>query len=145
MDNCCENHGADHVHDHTELDDKTDEKPITIDPGQSHIPEKDGVEYVFTNFDPSPEERAAYTAYAKAKYGSPLKKVEFTAVKESDGSDYVDLKVHMRQDGFQRIRRITGYLTGTVDRWNSAKQAEEHDRVKHAMSSLAHEHTIGQI
>lgn len=145
MDNCCENHGADHVHDHTELDDKTDEKPITIDPGQSRIPEKDGVEYVFTNFDPSPEERAAYTAYAKAKYGSPLKKVEFTAVKESDGSDYVDLKVHMRQDGFQRIRRITGYLTGTVDRWNSAKQAEEHDRVKHAMSSLAHEHTIGQI
>ena len=145
MDNCCENHGADHVHDHTELDDKTDEKPIKIDPGQSRIPEKDGVEYVFTNFEPSPEERAAYTAYAKAKYGSPLKKVEFTAVKESDGSDYVDLKVHMNQEGFQRVRRITGYLTGTVDRWNSAKQAEEHDRVKHAMSSLAHEHTIGQI
>lgn len=37
------------------------------------------------------------------------------------------------------------YLVGTIDRWNSAKQAEEHDRVKHAMSSLAHEHTIGQI
>ncbi len=145
MDNCCENHGADHVHDHTELDDKTDEKPITIDPGQSRIPESDGVKYVFTNFDPSPEERAAYTAYAKAKYGSPLKEVEFTAVKESDGSDYVDLKVHMRQEGFQRVRRITGYLTGTVDRWNSAKQAEEHDRVKHAMSSMAHEHTIGQV
>lgn len=32
---------------------------------------------------------------------------------------------------FERIRRITGYLTGTLDRWGSAKQAEEHDRVKH--------------
>ena len=31
-----------------------------------------------------------------------------------------------------RVRRITGYLTGSVDRWNSAKQAELKDRVKHA-------------
>ena len=31
-----------------------------------------------------------------------------------------------------RIRRITGYLTSTLDRWNSSKQAEERDRVKHA-------------
>lgn len=32
---------------------------------------------------------------------------------------------------FQRIRRITGYLVGTLDTWNSAKRAEEKDRVKH--------------
>lgn len=32
---------------------------------------------------------------------------------------------------FQRIRRITGYLVGTLDRFNDAKRAEEHDRVKH--------------
>ncbi|WP_085831840.1 anaerobic ribonucleoside triphosphate reductase [Clostridium merdae] len=32
---------------------------------------------------------------------------------------------------FERIRRITGYLVGTTDRWNNAKRAEEHDRVKH--------------
>ena len=32
---------------------------------------------------------------------------------------------------FERIRRITGYLVGTLDRWNNAKQAEERDRVKH--------------
>ena len=31
----------------------------------------------------------------------------------------------------ERIRRITGYLTGTIDRWNNAKKAELHDRVKH--------------
>ena len=32
---------------------------------------------------------------------------------------------------FERIRRITGYLAGTLDRWNNAKRAEERDRVKH--------------
>ncbi len=37
---------------------------------------------------------------------------------------------------FDRIRRITGYLVGTMDRWNNAKRAEEKDRVKHTMSSL---------
>ena len=35
--------------------------------------------------------------------------------------------------GFQRIRRITGYLVGTLDRFNDAKRAEEHDRVKHGV------------
>ena len=34
--------------------------------------------------------------------------------------------------GFERIRRITGYLVGTMDKWNDAKRAEEHDRVKHS-------------
>ena len=32
---------------------------------------------------------------------------------------------------FERIRRITGYLVGTVDRFNDAKASEERDRVKH--------------
>lgn len=32
---------------------------------------------------------------------------------------------------FQRIRRITGYLVGTLDRFNNAKRAEVEDRVKH--------------
>ena len=32
---------------------------------------------------------------------------------------------------FERIRRITGYLVGTMDKWNDAKKAEEKDRVKH--------------
>ena len=34
---------------------------------------------------------------------------------------------------FERIRRITGYLVGTLDRFNNAKRAEERDRVKHGM------------
>lgn len=35
---------------------------------------------------------------------------------------------------FERIRRITGYLVGTVDRFNDGKRAEEKDRVKHNIS-----------
>ena len=33
---------------------------------------------------------------------------------------------------FERIRRVTGYLSGTVDRFNNGKRAEEKDRVKHS-------------
>ena len=39
--------------------------------------------------------------------------------------------------GFERIRRITGYLVGTMDKWNDAKRAEERDRVKHSLSKNA--------
>ena len=34
---------------------------------------------------------------------------------------------------FERIRRITGYLVGTMEKWNDAKRAEERDRVKHSL------------
>ncbi len=37
------------------------------------------------------------------------------------------------EGSFERIRRITGYLVGAMDKWNNAKRAEEHDRVKHGM------------
>lgn len=55
------------------------------------------------------------------------------------------LSIHATQSGdvlldyavnppqFQRIRRITGYLVGTTDRWNNAKKAELGDRVKHSL------------
>ncbi len=39
--------------------------------------------------------------------------------------------------GFERIRRITGYLVGTMDKWNDAKRAEERDRVKHGLGGHA--------
>ena len=39
------------------------------------------------------------------------------------------------QPNFERIRRITGYLVGTLDRFNNAKQAEVHDRVKHSLGT----------
>lgn len=45
--------------------------------------------------------------------------------------DWLDVDYHIIP--FERIRRITGYLVGTVDRWNNAKRAELKDRVKHGM------------
>lgn len=36
---------------------------------------------------------------------------------------------------FERIRRITGYLVGSMNTWNDAKKAEERDRVKHSMEA----------
>ncbi len=39
--------------------------------------------------------------------------------------------------GFERIRRITGYLVGTLERFNNAKAAEERDRVKHGLGDGA--------
>lgn len=38
--------------------------------------------------------------------------------------------------GFDRIRRITGYLVGTVERFNNGKKAEERDRVKHTTDEI---------
>ena len=45
-----------------------------------------------------------------------------------DGGVDIETETH---DKFERIRRITGYLTGDLNCWNDAKQAEEKERVKH--------------
>lgn len=52
-------------------------------------------------------------------------------------------QIHVDENGmvgegvkFERIRRITGYLVGTIDRFNNAKKKEEHDRLRHSMSKI---------
>ena len=40
--------------------------------------------------------------------------------------------------GFERVRRITGYLVGTLDRFNDAKRSEEQDRLKHDCTKNNH-------
>ena len=47
------------------------------------------------------------------------------------GEDEIELELHFPVRNFERIRRITGYLVGTLERFNNAKRAEERDRVKH--------------
>lgn len=47
--------------------------------------------------------------------------------------EFVDVKYTYDNVPFERIRRITGYLVGTVDRFNNAKRAEVEDRVKHGL------------
>lgn len=43
---------------------------------------------------------------------------------------------------FERIRRITGYLTGSLETWNNAKKAEEKDRVKHGTSEVTNSNWV---
>lgn len=71
----------------------------------------------------------AYVDRANSRY--PVGTVQALDI-HVDG-DYVDLKYHLTPRPFSRIRRITGYLVGTMDRWNDAKTAEESDRTKHGI------------
>lgn len=57
---------------------------------------------------------------------------EVTVCDNDNNDKSVSIEVSTCVPKFERIRRITGYLTGTVDRWNNAKRAELNDRVKHA-------------
>ncbi len=76
----------------------------------------------------SSEEKEAYVQRAKKLY--PEKKIESMDITIVDGN-YVDIEYHYDSVPFQRIRRVTGYLAGTLDRFNNAKKAEVRDRVKH--------------
>ena len=62
----------------------------------------------------------AYKDYLADKFpGQKIESLELNV----DG-EYVDLKYTFEQTPFERIRRITGYLVGTVDRFNNGKRAE---------------------
>ena len=55
---------------------------------------------------------------------------------EKAAKEYFDQYAEYFDEGkFERLRRITGYLVGTLDRWNDAKKAEEKARVKHSVNS----------
>ena len=55
---------------------------------------------------------------------------------EKAAKEYFDAHSEYFDEGkFERLRRITGYLVGTLDRWNDAKKAEEKARVKHCVNS----------
>ena len=55
---------------------------------------------------------------------------------EQTTKEYFDAHAEYFDEGkFERLRRITGYLVGTLDRWNDAKKAEESARVKHCVNS----------
>lgn len=73
----------------------------------------------------------AYAEMAKDKYGDKLVGLKI----EIENDDEVTLTYILKNDvPFERIRRITGYLVGTLDKWNDAKRAEERDRVKHTVN-----------
>ncbi len=73
------------------------------------------------------EEIEAYIKYAEEKYSNR----RIVGMDINVDGEEVDLKFYFDSLPFDRIRRITGYLVGTLDRFNDAKRSEEHDRVKH--------------
>lgn len=77
----------------------------------------------------SQQEIDAYVAYSKEKY--PNRSIKSLTIKV-DG-EFVDLNTEFENVPFDRVRRITGYLVGTLDRFNDSKRAEVEDRVKHGM------------
>ncbi len=77
----------------------------------------------------SQDEINAYVKYGTNKYSNR----HITGLDIIVDNDFVDLKYHFAPVKFERIRRITGYLVGTTDRFNNAKRAEVNDRVKHTI------------
>lgn len=65
------------------------------------------------------------------KKNNPDKKI--MSVELAVDGDSVDVKYKYESVPFHRIRRITGYLVGDLDRFNDAKRAEVNDRVKHSL------------
>lgn len=86
----------------------------------------DGIKVTVTGY-PYPGEIEGYVRRGLREHGKRLTAMEITL----DGAD-CDIHYILKRP-FERIRRITGYLVGTTDRWNNAKRAEEHDRVKHGV------------
>ena len=82
--------------------------------------------FSFDNPPPSHDELKNYVDYVRSREPD----VDTIIVRNCDDG-CVDLDWTAPKVKFERIRRITGYLVGTIDRWNDAKQAEERDRVKH--------------
>ena len=82
-----------------------------------------------TGGDLSQKEIDAYIAHAREKYPHAT----ITALDIALDGEYADITYHYREPNFERIRRITGYLVGTTERFNNAKRAEEKDRVKHTL------------
>ncbi len=76
-----------------------------------------------------PHEIQSYIDHIRAQYpGEELASLHINL----DG-EYVNLTYAFASVPFERIRRITGYLVGTTNRWNNAKRAEEQDRLKHQL------------
>lgn len=71
-----------------------------------------------------------YIAELERKYASS-DSLEVTVLLDENGNIAIDHTA--KGSRFERIRRITGYLVGTIDRWNNAKRAECFDRVSHSL------------
>ena len=105
----------------------------TIYVADTQISAKKGITMIKVNVKNGTLEQQEIDAYVKhAIEANPGKLVTELDI-DLDG-DYVNLTYHFGEIPFDRIRRITGYLVGTLDRFNNAKRAEVEDRVKHSVN-----------
>lgn len=79
--------------------------------------------------DISEQEIASYIDCVERETSEKVSSLELSPAENGK----VAIEYVLQPQKFERIRRITGYLVGTVDRWNNAKQSEEHERVKHGL------------
>jgi hypothetical protein len=77
--------------------------------------------------DMTEEEVLQYLRAAQSRTSGKIVKMTVKAFENNE----LDVKYECQKIKFERIRRITGYLVGTLDKWNDAKRAEEKQRVKH--------------
>lgn len=84
---------------------------------------------IIHNPDNIPEE-IVQAAIAMMEQEEGRKVVEIS-IRRTENHDEYGITPVFERVPFQRIRRITGYLVGTLDRFNNAKRAEVEDRVKH--------------
>ncbi len=89
---------------------------------------------VVSNERLSQKEIQAYINKAHMACHRGDKLTEITITLDPKDPENVSLDYGILPPKFSRIRRITGYLVGNMDRWNEAKRQEEHDRVKHRIA-----------
>ena len=78
------------------------------------------------------------TDYAELKAYVDMYRKKYPSLRQLDiefEGEFANVYAHTAKVPFERIRRITGYLVGAMPRWNDAKRAEEHDRVKHSLEA----------
>ena len=80
------------------------------------------------NIEISEKKKQSYVEFIENKEHN--KEIEYINV-VIDDEGYANIEYKVNPIPFERIRRITGYLTGTTNTWNNAKKSELKDRVKH--------------
>lgn len=95
----------------------------------------DGVTVTIKNGSIPEEEATAYVDRGRELYGKNL--TDVIATLDPDDPEMIGLEYKWNNAPFHRLRRITGYLVGSLSRWNNAKSAEEKDRVKHSAEETA--------
>lgn len=88
---------------------------VVVDPGLTDVTYNEAVNYI---------------DLCDKQKGNKSDKITEIILKPESG-DNISIDWTVKPLPFSRIRRITGYLVGDLDRWNKAKRQEEHDRVKH--------------